>query len=182
MPVMEPANLIQFTRKQCVFREGDELRSVFRLSRGLIRYTRLTAEGRTLTLRHILPGDLFGEEVYATGFANCTAEVMVDAVVEALDPLTAQLPEISLSRQLTRQQELAYRVQVGDLKERVMAYLRFLAETPLASETEDGIAVSITHELLSEGTNSTRESVSKVIADLKAEGVINSGYRSVVLL
>ena len=42
--------------------------------------------------------------------------------------------------------------------------------------------VLATHELIAEGTASTRESVSKIITELRAEGLIESGYRSVVLI
>jgi CRP-like cAMP-binding protein len=42
--------------------------------------------------------------------------------------------------------------------------------------------ISATHELIAEGTASTRESVSKIITELRSEGLIESGYRSIVLL
>ena len=44
------------------------------------------------------------------------------------------------------------------------------------------MVVSATHELIAEGTASTRESVSKIITELRSEGLIESGYRSIVLL
>jgi hypothetical protein len=42
--------------------------------------------------------------------------------------------------------------------------------------------ISATHELVAEGTASTRESVSKIITELRAEGLIASGYRSITLV
>lgn len=42
--------------------------------------------------------------------------------------------------------------------------------------------VSATHELLAEGTASTRESVSKIITELRNEGLVESGYRSILIV
>jgi CRP-like cAMP-binding protein len=58
-----------------------------------------------------------------------------------------------------------------------------LSETPLCHIDHQGIPnVSATHELIAEGTASTRESVSKIITELRADGLIESGYRSIMLL
>ncbi len=89
----------------------------------------------------------------------------------------------SLSRQMQRLMDYEYHLQTGDLRQRVARYLISLSETPLAAENSDGyMVVSATHELIAEGTASTRESVSKIITELRSEGLIESGYRSIVLL
>ena len=89
----------------------------------------------------------------------------------------------SLSRQMQRLMDYEYHLQTGDLRQRVARYLISLSETPLAAENADGyMVVSATHELIAEGTASTRESVSKIITELRSEGLIESGYRSIVLL
>jgi len=76
-----------------------------------------------------------------------------------------------------------YHLQTGDLRQRVARYLLTLAETPLATRDARGRpAISATHELIAEGTASTRESVSKIITELRADGLIASGYRNVTLL
>jgi CRP-like cAMP-binding protein len=89
----------------------------------------------------------------------------------------------SLSSQMQRLMDYEYHLQTGDLRQRVARYLLKLAETPLATPDAQGHSlVSATHELIAEGTASTRESVSKIITELRSEGLIDSGYRSIVLL
>ena len=69
------------------------------------------------------------------------------------------------------------------MRQRVARYLLVLAQTPLASAEGDGtLRVAATHELIAEGTASTREGVSKIITELRQGGLIASGYRSIALL
>ena len=74
-------------------------------------------------------------------------------------------------------------LQSGDLKHRVVRYLLELSDTPLGAEDSDNrLFVRATHELLAEGSGSTRESVSKVVTDLRDAGLIETGYRHITLL
>jgi len=148
----------------------------------------MTPEGRILTVRHVMPGDFFGEEAFMDGRREEIAEALTNAQVEAIDPALINHGDLmtitqSLSRQMQRLMDYEYHLQTGDLRQRVARYLISLSETPLAAENGDGyMVVSATHELIAEGTASTRESVSKIITELRSEGLIESGYRSIVLL
>lgn len=183
-----PSQSLKFQRKQALYHNGDPAQSVFRVRDGLIRITRMTPEGRILTVRHVMPGDFFGEEAFMDGRREEIAEALTNAQVEAVDPKLINHSDLmtitqSLSRQMQRLMDYEYHLQTGDLRQRVARYLISLSETPLASENADGHAVvSATHELIAEGTASTRESVSKIITELRSEGLIESGYRSIVLL
>jgi CRP/FNR family transcriptional regulator, LitR-dependent transcriptional activator len=89
----------------------------------------------------------------------------------------------SLSHQMQRQMDYGYHLQTGDLRQRVARYLLKLADTPLARRDPAGRPmISATHELVAEGTASTRESVSKIITELRADGLIESGYRSITIV
>ena len=84
---------------------------------------------------------------------------------------------------MQRLMDYEYHLQTGDLRQRVARYLLQLGSTPLARKDEEGrLAVAATHELIAEGTASTRESVSKIITELRSAGLIESGYRSIVIL
>ena len=183
-----PYQTLQFGRRQALYHNGDEAQSVFRVRDGLVRITRMTPEGRTLTVRHVLPGDFFGEEAFRTGTREEVAEALTTAHVEAIDPERIDHEDLmtitqSLSIQMQRLIEDGYNVQTGDLRQRVARYLLTLSKTPLAAIDARGLTtVSATHELIAEGTASTRESVSKIITELRTEGLIASGYRSIMLL
>ena len=52
-------------RKEVVYRAGDRTDAIYRLEQGLVRIIEILPDGRQLTLRHIMPGDYFGEEALA---------------------------------------------------------------------------------------------------------------------
>ena len=52
---------IRYRRGQTVYFEGDPALSLFKVETGLVRIAKLTPKGRVLTVRHVLPGDYFGE-------------------------------------------------------------------------------------------------------------------------
>jgi CRP-like cAMP-binding protein len=179
---------LTFQRRQTLYHSGDAAQSVFRVRDGLVRITRMTPEGRILTVRHLIPGDFFGEEAFIDGRREELAEALTTAQIEAIDPALINQQDLmaitrSLSQQMQRSMDDQYHLQTGDLRQRVARYLLKLAETPLAHADARGRnVISATHELIAEGTASTRESVSKIITELRAEGLIASGYRSIALL
>jgi CRP/FNR family transcriptional regulator, LitR-dependent transcriptional activator len=188
MNASQHVQTLSFQRKETLYHSGDAASSVFRVQDGLIRITRMTPEGRVMTVRHVLPGDYFGEEVFVDGTREEVAEALTAARVEAHDPSRVDGPSLmaitrSLSHQMQRLIDYEYHLQTGDLRARVARYLLQLAGTPLSRRDEHGrTVVSATHELLAEGTAATRESVSKIITELRADGLIGSGYRSITLL
>lgn len=183
-----PVQTLTFQRRQTLYHSGDPAQSVFRVRDGLVRITRMTPEGRVLTVRHLVPGDFFGEEAFVEGQREEIAEALTTAQIEAIDPALVNQQDLlaitrSLSLQMQRSMDYQYHLQTGDLRQRVARYLLKLADTPLARRDPQGRSViSATHELVAEGTASTRESVSKIITDLRADGLIASGYRSITLL
>jgi CRP/FNR family transcriptional regulator, LitR-dependent transcriptional activator len=184
-----PVQMLKFSRKQTLYHSGDPAQSVFRVRDGLLRITRMTPEGRILTVRHVMPGDFFGEEAFmGGGKREEVAEALTSAQIEAIDPQLINYGDLltitqSLSKQMQRLMDYEYHLQTGDLRQRVSRYLMKLSETPLCTfDEENRPVVSATHELIAEGTASTRESVSKIITELRADGLIESGYRSIVLL
>ncbi len=187
-PLNAPSQSINLQRKQTLYHAGDRANSLYRVREGLIRIIRTTPEGRLMTLRHVMPGDFFGEEALSDSTRLEVAEALTNAEVETIDPTAIDFVDLqtvthSMSKQMQRLMDYEYHLQTGDLRQRVARYLIQLAQTPLAVQNDAGhMMVSATHELLAEGTSSTRESVSKIITDLRNENLIASGYRSIVLL
>jgi CRP/FNR family transcriptional regulator, LitR-dependent transcriptional activator len=179
---------MRYRRGQTVYYEGDPALSLFRVETGLIRIAKLTPKGRVLTVRHVLPGDYFGEEVLTKAWRDHQVEALTDATVVPVDPngMTQEnlsLVTRSLSDQLQRVMAYEYHLQIGDLRQRVARYLLELSKTPLGGADEhERLYVRATHELIAEGTSSTRESVSKIVTELRAEGLVQSGYRRITLL
>jgi CRP/FNR family transcriptional regulator, LitR-dependent transcriptional activator len=179
---------MRYRRGQTVYYEGDPALSLFRVESGLIRIAKLTPRGRVLTVRHVLPGDYFGEEALTKSWRDHQVEALTDATVIPVDPNGIQGESLSvvtrsLSDQLQRVMAYEYHLQIGDLRQRVARYLLELSKTPLGGSDDDGkLFVRATHELIAEGTSSTRESVSKIVTELRSEGLVQSGYRRITLL
>lgn len=186
--VLSQGQLLTYKRKQALYHHGDAANSIFRVRSGLVRITRMTPEGRILTVRHVMPDDFFGEEAFMSGNREEMAEALTNTEIEAIDPARIAGEDLmtitqSLSHQMQRLMDYEYHLQTGDLRQRVSRYLLTLSETPLATRDGRGRpAISATHELIAEGTASTRESVSKIITELRSDGLIESGYRNITLV
>ncbi len=185
-----PGQMLRFQRRQALYHDGDPAKSVFRVRDGLVRITRMTPEGRVITVRHVEPGDYFGEEAFNGDESRRDemAEALTSTDIEAIDPAHINHADLfaitqSLSQQMQRLMDYEYHLQTGDLRQRVARYLLHLSYTPLGSKDGQGrVAVAATHELIAEGTASTRESVSKIVTELRAAGLIESGYRSIAII
>ncbi|GAA4017468.1 transcriptional regulator LdrP [Deinococcus rubellus] len=177
----------RYSRGTYLFRQHDPVQGLYRIETGLIRLSQLTPRGRLMTLRLVLPGDYCGEDALNGGHYHHHAEVLTSSSIVQVDP--ASLPEStvlalarSLGRQLGRVIDHEVSLQSGDLRLRVVRYLLQLVDTPLGAEdAENRLYVRATHELLAEGSGSTRESVSKAITELRCAGLIETGYRHITL-
>ncbi|MFC3833307.1 MULTISPECIES: Crp/Fnr family transcriptional regulator [Deinococcus] len=174
-------------RGQTLYYAGDSAPSLYRLESGLMRAVRLTPQGRNLTVRHIRPGDIFGEEtLHGTGRAHQVV-ALTDAVLTPIHPQHLTPTDVwdltrSLSAQLQRMMTDGVHIQDGDLRERIARYLLNLADSTLGGQHADGVRyVRATHELIAEGTGATRESVSKLIGEMRDDGLLTPAYRCLTL-
>lgn len=184
----EHSQQVRLSAKQPLYHEGDRPESFYRVKNGLIRLMRIKPDGRSVTLRHVLPGDLFGEEVFIGASRFADAEAATAAVVEVFDSKEVTGPNVvgvvhSLVTQTKRLLNDEYDFQVGFLRERIARYLCKLIKTPLAERNDNGSwQICASHELIAEGTASTRESVSKELADMRHDGIIETGYRCISIV
>ncbi|GEM47356.1 Crp/Fnr family transcriptional regulator [Deinococcus cellulosilyticus] len=174
-------------RGDTLYYTGDASPSLYRLEKGLLRAVRLTPQGRNLTVRHIQPGDIFGEEALHGLQRSHQVIALTDAVVHPIYPQELQgeaLWEVlqSLSSQLQRVMNDGVHIQDGELRERIARYLLNLADSSLGGEDSEGVRfVRATHELIAEGTGATRESVSKLIGEMRDDGLLSPAYRCIAL-
>ncbi|GGJ22548.1 Crp/Fnr family transcriptional regulator [Deinococcus roseus] len=174
-------------RGDTLYYTGDASPSLYRLEKGLLRAVRLTPQGRNLTVRHIQPGDIFGEEALHSLQRSHQVIALTDAVVHPIYPQELQgeaLWEVlqSLSSQLQRVMNDGVHIQDGELRERIARYLLNLADSSLGGEDSEGVRfVRATHELIAEGTGATRESVSKLIGEMRDDGLLSPAYRCIAL-
>lgn len=175
-------------RGDTLYYSGDGSTSLYRLESGLLRAIRLTPQGRNLTVRHIQPGDVFGEETLHGLARSHQVVALTDAVVRPIHPQHLSGEELwrvtrSLSEQLQRVMNDGVHIQDGELRERIARYLINLADSSLGGRHADNQRfVRATHELIAEGTGATRESVSKLIGEMRDDGLLSPAYRCITLM
>lgn len=174
-------------RKEVVYRAGDLADVLYHLERGLVRITEILPDGRQLTLRHVLPGDYFGEEALSERQYKYTAEALTEAAAFAVDPKVLSNDDLralagSLASQMVQVQAYETHLQWGELRSRICRYLLYLAATAAKGQDERGVFVTASHEEIADATASTRESVSKLLSDLRHEGILDTGYRKIYLV
>ncbi|HEU4742014.1 MAG TPA: cyclic nucleotide-binding domain-containing protein [Meiothermus sp.] len=174
-------------RKEVIYRAGDRAEALYHLERGLVRIVEILPDGRQLTLRHVLPGDYFGEEALSDAHHRYTAEALTDASALGIDVVSLSADDLravagNLATQMAQVQAYETHLQWGELRSRICRYLIYLAGTAARGQDERGVYVTASHEEIADATASTRESVSKLLSDLRHEGLLDTGYRKIYLM
>ena len=177
-----------FSAQTVIFREGDDSDTCYVVRNGHARAVRENADGRTITLAHFGPGDIFGE------LAMFDDEKR-SATIEALDALDAlailgadmrrllrEHPEIAvklviaLGRRLRAANERLTRQSFQTVQSRVAVVLAGLVRQA-QSEGADGrdVLVTVTQADIAQLAGSSRESASRFLAVLERAGVVTQG-------
>jgi CRP-like cAMP-binding protein len=181
-------------RRQVVYLPGDPGHSVYFVNGGRVKISKVTRDGKELTLAYRGPGEIFGELVMVDGGPR---EEMAEAMENAL---ITELERGEFERIVQREGIIGYRLTkiVSQRRREVenkIEQLIFkdvsakLAELLLRLATEYGIedsrgtlvALKITHQEMANLIGSTRETVSLTLSQFKRRGLIQTDGRKVIL-
>ena len=176
-----------------VFHEGDRSDACYIVCEGSFRVTREHSDGRAITLATLGPGEVFGELAMLDGdLRSASAEALSDGELLALPAtdvkgLLTRHPEIALKlvaalvRRLREANERISRQSFQTVPSRVAGVL-----TQLVTETRSGEGGEVTIRMnqadLAQLAGTSRESVSRFLADLERAGVVRSGRGRVTVL
>jgi CRP-like cAMP-binding protein len=178
----------RFDPQQVIFREGDESDTCYIVSRGHARAVREHIDGRTISLAHFGPGDVFGElAMFDDERRSATVEALDD--VEALAILGADMrrllrehPDIaaklviSLGRRLREANDRIARQSFQTVQSRVAGVLgQLVAQAQSEGAGETDVLVTITQADIAQLAGSSRESASRFLAVLERAGVVTQG-------
>jgi CRP/FNR family cyclic AMP-dependent transcriptional regulator len=183
-----------FPKRALVFDQGDPTRLVYLIKRGKIRITRLTPDGKDVTVAVLGAGDLFGEETLfdhqpRTTYAVCLEESLLctakaDDLFALLsrDPILALNVANILSDKLldasATMEDLAY----AKVPDRIMHLFERLAnEHGVESPTGTTLDVRLTHADIASLIGSTRETVSLELSILAKNGRIAYDGKQITL-
>lgn len=179
-----------------VFHEGDRSDACYIVREGSFRVTREHSDGRAITLATMGRGEVFGELAMLDGdLRSASAEALTDGELLALPAvdvkaLLARHPEISvklvaaLVRRLRAANVRLSRQSFQTVPSRVAGVLSQLVSEATPDRSEEGpeVTIRMNQADLAQLAGTSRESVSRFLADLERSGVVRSGRGRVTVL
>jgi CRP-like cAMP-binding protein len=173
---------------EVVFREGDGGDTCYIVRSGLARAVRQHSDGRSITLSHFGPGDIFGELAMFDEEPRSATVDVIDALEAVAIPgrdmqrLMREYPEIAvklntaLAQRLRATNERLARQSFQTVQSRVAAVLaQMVAAARSGNEGESDVVIALTQADLAKLAGSSRESASRFLASLERSGVITQG-------
>lgn len=177
-----------------IYLPSEEADTVYLLAKGLVKVCHLTDDGKQSILGFVEPSEPFGESaLFASGQRGEYVEVLEPAVVVVI-------PADELKHLISQHHELAAAITrlVGIRRQRIERRLKnllFLSNhdrlvhllldlaEQFGTTTDDGIAlrVRLSHQELANQIGSTRETITILLGQLKAQGLVGGGRRRIVL-
>jgi CRP/FNR family transcriptional regulator len=177
-----------FEAGQVIFREGDASDTCYIVRRGHARAIRAHGDGRTLTLAHFGPGDIFGElAMFDDERRSATVETLdsVDAVAilgADMRRLLREHPDIAvklviaLGRRLRAANERIARQSFQTVQSRVAGVLgQLVIQAQAEGASPKDVLVVVTQADIAQLAGSSRESASRFLAVLERAGVVTQG-------
>lgn len=178
----------RYNAGEVVFRENDEGDTCYLVRSGLARAIRQHSDGRSITLSHFGPGDIFGElAMFDEEPRSATVDIIEDTEVIAIpgrdmQRLMRDYPEIAvklnaaLAQRLRATNERLARQSFQTVQSRVAAVLaQMVAAARDGNERESDVVITLTQADLAKLAGSSRESASRFLAGLERAGVITQG-------
>jgi CRP/FNR family cyclic AMP-dependent transcriptional regulator len=188
------AKVVGYRARQVIYLPGDRAQGVFYVAQGRVKISKVTRDGKELTLAYRTGGDFFGEPCLLEGgpreemaeAMEATSAVEVDR--ETLDQVLSSSGQAAywFARALiARRKDLESRVEQLIFKDVGAKLAELLLELALSHGIEDGrgvvIGLKITHQEMANLIGSTRETVSLTLSQFKRKGLIQNEGRKVIL-
>lgn len=178
---------------EVMFREGDEGEAVYILRDGTVKLSKVDLGGHEKTLALLRPPEFFGEMALlgdttrsATAAAATATEVLL-LFGDDFHRLMRDNPRIGLNVTTT----LAHRLRGMDDEAQVLSYqdaqgrvayvLLRLHRGGVIELATGGPSVRLTHQELANMAGTSRETVTRALKSLEAEGVISTHPKEIVL-
>lgn len=190
----ETVQLLEVRRRQVVYLPGDPGQTVYFVNGGRVKISKVTRDGKELTLAYRGPGEVFGELSLVDGGPR---EEMAEAVENALITEVERgeferllQKEVAVSYRLTkilsqRRREIENKIENLVFKDVNAKLAQLLLRLGNEYGVDDSrgtlVALKITHQEMANLIGSTRETVSLTLSQFKRKGLIQSDGRKVIV-
>lgn len=181
----------EYEERQIIYFPDDPCDYVYWIREGRIKITRVSPDQRELTFRHLLPGDMLGEECLSKQQRrNNYAEALEPTILclmraEDFQRLVGEEVELAravaerLSRRVSEVEEVLAETVFNTVRGRVASGLLRLHR---GKSDKGGTALRVTHQELANLVGSTRETTTAVLHGLRKDGMIEMANRRVTVL
>ncbi|MCA9473128.1 MAG: Crp/Fnr family transcriptional regulator [Nitrospirales bacterium] len=187
--------MVDYRKNEPIYLPGEPSEQVYMLKKGRVKLSKMSHEGRQVTIAILVPGEIFGE----VEVLNATPR---ESIVEALEPvMVCEIQRSDFDRYLKTYPEVGGKVikfmsgrlrqletRVGDLvfksaPARLASLLLELSET--MGVMENGavwLQVRLTHQNLANLIGTSRETVSILMTQFAQRGLLKQARRSIQIL
>lgn len=190
----EKVEMREIRRREVIYLPGDPGNSLFFVNGGRVKISKVTRDGKALTLSYCGPSELFGEACLVDGSPRTEmAEAMENAMVTEIDrEYYDRLMEThaTLGRSMTkllaqRRRELENKLETLVFRDVTSKLAELLLQLADQYGVEDSrgtlVALKITHQELANLIGSTRETVSLTLSQFKKKELICTEGRKVII-
>lgn len=183
-----------FRKNANVFMEGDQRQAVFFIQKGIVKVYKIDPEGNEQIVSFLKEGDMFPH----TGFFDATlypaTAVIVEAAelfvipIHAFEQLMLGMPSIAVKVMRVmglKIRELQARLQdfvTQDVNRRIISFLARMAREH--GQPDNGhirIDIPLTHQEFANMVGTTRETVNRVMNQLRKDGILDMNRQSIVI-
>jgi len=188
------APMRRFAQGELLHAPPQPVETLFILKQGRVRIFRVSADGRALTTAILTPGTIFGEMLllgqqmhdnFAEALDEVTVCVMTRSDVQRLllsdARIAARISEILGARVTQLERRLSDTV-FKSVPQRIATTLCLLADQEPRRRLSRAIQIHLTHEQVAALAGTSRETATKVLNELAAQGAIHLGRGRVTIV
>lgn len=181
-------------RRATVFREGDEVESIYFVASGLIKTSRTDEKGNEQIFSFLKQGDMFpltgrfDAEASPVTAATVVETSLLAIPLRSFEQLLAGSPELSfktmglMSGKIRELQDKLLNFNQRSVEDRGISFLIYLAEHfGIERGGEVVVPIPVTHQELASTIGFARESVSRLLTGLRKEGIVQVSRKGFVV-
>jgi CRP-like cAMP-binding protein len=190
----ERVELREARRRDVIYLPGDPGRALFIVHGGRVKVSKVTRDGKSLTLAYHGPAEVFGDSCMIDGGPRTEmAEAVENALLSEIDrghfeEVVTAHPALGLAMtrlMIVRRRELENKVEALVFRDVSSKLAELLVKLALEYGVDDArgtlVALKITHQELANLIGSTRETVSLTLSQFKRKRMIATEGRKVII-